>query len=240
VEDYLRAAIDRAPELVGVDGSFSISTVIYGNPMTLASSDRNAWDADQVEYDTESGACLDALRHGRRSITADLTTENRWPAWAAAAVKLGFRSAAAVPAAAKPDDHPIALNMYSPTPAAFSAEPLQRAASFVEQVAQTLPLVLLIFKQARTITDLESAMASRSTIDQALGVVMAQNRCSRDEAFAILRRASQNGNVKLRDLAADILARYTGHPAAASPIFNQRSSRPLKSTMPAGEPPGVS
>ena len=189
--------------------------------MTVVSSDRDAWDADQVEFDTESGACEDALRRGRRSSTADRITESRRPAWTAAALALGFRSAAAVSAVVEPDEHRIALNMYSRTPAAFTAEPLQRADLFVEQLAQTLPLVLRIFEQSKTITDLQSAMANRSTIDQALGVLMTQNRCSRDDAFAILRRASQNGNVKLRDLAATIIQRYTGHPAAPAATFHR-------------------
>lgn len=82
-------------------------------------------------------------------------------------------------------------------------------------------MVLRVLEQSRTITDLESAMASRSTLDQALGVLMTQNRCSRDEAFAMLRRASQHGNVKLRDLAATIIQRYSGHPAAAAATFDQ-------------------
>jgi AmiR/NasT family two-component response regulator len=48
-------------------------------------------------------------------------------------------------------------------------------------------------------------MASRSVIDQAMGVVMAQNRCDAKSAFAILIRASQNRNVKLREIARSVV-----------------------------------
>ena len=48
---------------------------------------------------------------------------------------------------------------------------------------------------------MRKAMDSRSVIDQAIGVVMAQNRCDAQAAFAILTRASQNRNVKLREIA---------------------------------------
>jgi AmiR/NasT family two-component response regulator len=49
-------------------------------------------------------------------------------------------------------------------------------------------------------------------IDQALGILMAQQRCSADEAFALLRTHSQNNNRKLRDVAADLITRVTGQP----------------------------
>jgi hypothetical protein len=51
---------------------------------------------------------------------------------------------------------------------------------------------------------------------------MSQNHCTRDTAFGILRRASQNRNVKVRDVAATIIERFTGHPAADPPPFQGR------------------
>ena len=60
-------------------------------------------------------------------------------------------------------------------------------------------------------------MLSRSVIDQAMGVIMAQNRATPDEAFAILRAASQSRNVKLREAAALIIQNLTGHPPADPP-----------------------
>ena len=54
---------------------------------------------------------------------------------------------------------------------------------------------------------------SRPVIEQAKGVLMAENRCSADEAFEILRKASQRENVPVRDLAA----RIVGRAAPSSP-----------------------
>ena len=53
-------------------------------------------------------------------------------------------------------------------------------------------------------------MEHRTSIDLACGVVMAQNRCSQEEAMAILTRVSSNRNQKLRDVAADVLKNVTG------------------------------
>ena len=84
-----------------------------------------------------------------------------------------------------------------------------------------LRLSLLLARQATLAKDLETAMISRSTIDQALGVIMGQNRTTRDEAFEILRAASQSRNVKLREVAALIIQNLTGHPPAEPPPFDR-------------------
>lgn len=53
-------------------------------------------------------------------------------------------------------------------------------------------------------------MASRSVIDQALGIIMGQNRCTATDAFDILRAASNHRNIKLRDIANEIVTRVSG------------------------------
>ena len=92
-------------------------------------------------------------------------------------------------------------------------------AIYVDEAARALRLCLLLAEQTERAEHLQSAMASRSTIDQALGVIMGQNRISRDEAFAILRSASQHRNVKLREVAAMLIENLTGHQAAEPPPF---------------------
>jgi AmiR/NasT family two-component response regulator len=66
---------------------------------------------------------------------------------------------------------------------------------------------------------LKSSVASRSLIDQAIGVIMATEHCSQDRAFALLRGISQNTNVKLRDLAADIVTNASGEPPRPTTPF---------------------
>ena len=218
IADYLDAAVQHTGSLIGVDGSYSLSFLLYGELLTVGTTDRLAWDADQVEYDTEAGPCVVALREGIDTGLIDLRTETRWPAWSAVSTLLGFRSAAGIPAEVTPGQR-IALNLYSPEPDAFAGEPVRRARMFAEELARTLPTALRITEQTQLATQLQEALASRSTIDQALGVLMAQNRCTRDVAFGILRRASQHRNLKLREVAAAVIERYTGYPAAEPPAF---------------------
>lgn len=64
----------------------------------------------------------------------------------------------------------------------------------------------------RMVEDLTMALRNRSVIDQAIGVIMAQNRCGSREAFGILRAASQHRNEKLRVVASGIVQRMSGAP----------------------------
>ena len=220
IDSYLQAVTDMTTDVVEVVGSYSLSASLYGHLTTVATSDRSAWEADQVEFDTEAGPCVEALRDGQVHGVIDLATESRWPAWTAVASLLGFSSAAGIPGEIEPG-HRLALNMYASSPQAFDEETLRRATLFTEEVARTIPGAVRLFEADNRASHLEQALVSRSTIDQALGVLMAQNKCTPDEAFGILRRASQNRNVKLRDVAAMIIERFTGQSAAEPPAFKK-------------------
>jgi AmiR/NasT family two-component response regulator len=90
---------------------------------------------------------------------------------------------------------------------------LAAAASGALEVARRLT------EQAQLNEDLKAAMASRRVIDQALGITMAREGCDADTAFALLRRTSQNGHRKLREVAADLVTRTGGVPPAEAPVF---------------------
>lgn len=218
VQEYLQDAVVETGPLLEVEGSFSLSILLYGNLLTVATTDRLAWDADQVEFDTEGGPCVEALRNGTDTGVIDLRVEERWPAWTAVSTMLGFQAAAGVPADLGPGQR-IALNLYTADPDGLNGDGLRRARLFNQEVARTVPTALRLTEQAQLAQHLQEALANRSTIDQALGVLMAQNRCSRDVAFGILRRASQHRNLKLREVAAAVIERFTGHPAAEPPPF---------------------
>jgi len=83
-----------------------------------------------------------------------------------------------------------------------------------------LALAVRIAERTEMSKHLQTALASRAVIDQALGIIMGQNRCSADEAFEVLRTASQNRNVKLRDIAAEMITAVSGQPPAAEPRFS--------------------
>jgi hypothetical protein len=143
---------------------------------------------------------------------------------------LGFRSAAAVGADLQSGER-LVLNCYSVDETFLEDAAVDRVDQFLTELASTVPLALRLAQQSAEIAQrsaeiaqLQEALASRSTIDQALGVLMAQNRCTRDQAFAILRRASQNRNIKLREVAGTLIQRVTGQQPQEPPPFRSPSA----------------
>ena len=221
VEEYLQAAVECVGALVGIEASFTLSTVLHGHPYTVATTDRDGWEADQIEFDTADGPCFETLFDDAKYDGIDLRSERRWPAWSTVAELLGFASAAAVGADVEPGQK-LVLNCYSVDAAFLDITAVERVQQFIDELAFSLPFAFQLAQRAAEVSQLQEALASRSTIDQALGVLMGQNQCTRDEAFGILRRASQNRNIKVRDVAAAIIYRYTGHHPAPPPPFRSK------------------
>jgi hypothetical protein len=99
-----------------------------------------------------------------------------------------------------------AINLFASRPHAFSSQDIDDAESYAENASKTLRLALRIAQLTDARNNLAAAMESRTTIDVATGVIMAQNRCSQESAFKILRSASNTRNVKLREIATGIVA----------------------------------
>ncbi|MFC8190273.1 GAF and ANTAR domain-containing protein [Cellulomonas sp. NPDC057328] len=103
-----------------------------------------------------------------------------------------------------------ALNSYGRSPGLFVDELRHTVIDFARQAEKVVALALRHGEQNALLDDMQAAMRSRSVIDQALGILMAQQRCTADEAFAVLRRASQGRNRKVADIAGDIVVAVSG------------------------------
>jgi hypothetical protein len=99
-----------------------------------------------------------------------------------------------------------ALNMYAFTALEPDVGRKARAAQLADRAAGALAIGLRIAEQSTENANLRVALSSRTVIDQAIGILMAQQQCSTEDAFAILRQASQGRNIKLREVAAQIVA----------------------------------
>jgi GAF domain-containing protein len=183
-----------------------------------ACSDPLASEADQVQYEEGDGPVLHALRHVKPVRVHDTATHDRWPRFCRRAARLGFRSCYAVPlvTGAEPAG---ALVLYARRPGAFGPDETARTDEFAEHAAGALTLALRMASCADRSDQLRSSIVSRAVIDQALGVIMATERCPQDKAFAMLRSTSQNTNVKLRDLAATIVTSVSGEPPRLTASF---------------------
>jgi len=173
-----------------------------------------------VQYELDDGPCLYAMRDGHLARIKDTAEKARWPEFEAQAARRGIRSCLALPL--KAEGKPVgALNLYSRKASAFGVAEARRAVNFAENASGALSLAMRLASHAALIEQLRSSLTSRTVIDQALGIIMAKEHCNQARAFAILRSASQNSNVKLRDIASAVVTSITGEPPQPAPPFEE-------------------
>lgn len=207
--DTLRAFLDELVAAAAHDTDHECGITVRGvdgDPdYTVASSGELASRLDEQQYTDRTGPCLESLHTGRTVLVPDLSTETRWGPYPEQAMKIGARSSMSFPLLAGKASIG-ALNFYSTTPAPPESDVETRAAALAGRAAGALALALRLAERDDLIAKLRLTLTSRSTIDQALGILMAQQRCDDRTAFDLLRAASQARNVKLRDVAAQIVA----------------------------------
>jgi GAF domain-containing protein len=218
VDQFLHELAVLSTSLVADGLSCGMTLRQRGRPASAACTDPLASQADEIQYRTGDGPCLHAMRHAQVVRVDDLASHGRWPRFCRPAAALGVRSCLAVPLFE--DNEPAgALTLYARRPGAFGAAEMRRAERFARNASGALTLALRMASCNDTNEQLRSSIVSRAVIDQALGVIMATERCPQDKAFSLLRTVSQNTNVKLRDLAATIVTSVSGEPPRPSNEF---------------------
>jgi GAF domain-containing protein len=134
----------------------------------------------------------------------DLGAESRWEDYPTIAMGYGILAVYSMPliVAGKPVG---VLNLYAGTPNAFGPRERQLAALLAGQATIAVTAALRHYDEVTLSDQLRIALSSRSVIDQALGIVMAQQRGTPEQAFAALRTISQRRNIKLRVVAAELV-----------------------------------
>ncbi|TQJ33975.1 GAF domain-containing protein [Arthrobacter sp. SLBN-122] len=180
-------------------------------PTTVATSNSRVPALDELQYGKGEGPCLTALRELTTIHVPDVREDTRWPHYTAAAWAEGIGSILAVPLPLEGEAN-AALNVYSAKTHAFSGEAIEKAEAYALEASKSLRLAVRIAQLVDDRENLIAAMESRTTIDVAVGAIMAQNRCSQESAIKILRIASSSRNVKLRDVAAAVVASVADDP----------------------------
>ena len=191
----------------GIPGaeSTSITLVKDDKPFTAAHHGEMALAADELQYAKGYGPCMDAGRGGVLLRIDDVRTEQRWPDYVAHAQEVGVRSSLSVPLPYQGSSIG-ALNIYSTEVAAFATpEALEAGLDTAEVVAVAIANADAHWQASEQARNMRLAMESRAVIEQAKGVLMAQRRLTAEQAFEVLRDASQRYNRKLRDIAAGIV-----------------------------------
>jgi GAF domain-containing protein len=213
VDDFLagvsKFAASTLSQSLGTDIECAVTLKRRRVTATVAGSSARAVELDHIEQSVGDGPCIRALMTMAPEHIEDVATDARWPEYQRRLAEAGIHSTLGVPLEIG-NDASAAFNFFASKPGAFTAEAYDKAVGFGDTAARALHLAVRLGTAQKRAKDLESAMQSRTSIDLACGVVMAQNRCSQDEAMAILAKVSSNRNQKLREVAAEVLMKVSG------------------------------
>jgi hypothetical protein len=227
VVDTLQRVVDLAVETI--DGcDFAGIFVLQGDHVTTpVATDPVVIHIDTLQHQAGQGPCLDAIANRDSIYAVDLADDPRWPRFGPQATRAEIRSALALGLSA--DGTRGALNLYARYPNAFGV--IDRAKGLLLAALAAVALTSADDQERRT-DNLQGALATRAVIGQAQGILIERERITADQAFDILRRASQHLNLKLRDVAQQLVDTGENPDTGPYPRTYNRPSGPQTTEPP--------
>jgi transcriptional regulator with GAF, ATPase, and Fis domain len=194
----LQLAVDLAVKLVAGCDHAGVSIVEGRNIFTPVGSDDVVRRGDALQYQLDEGPCLDSVRCQETVISQNLRQEKRWPRWSPRVLEdLGIQGMMSLCLDVQAQSYG-ALNLYADRINAFQPEDQAIAQAFTVQISVALAA-------RREIGHRNIAMAHRTVIGQAEGILMERLGMDPDQAFDYLRRLSQTAHRKLIDICDEIV-----------------------------------
>jgi GAF domain-containing protein len=206
VKETLQRIVDYSVKTIDGCSGAGISYIQNGDVVTPVWTEPTVVEVDEMQYETGQGPCLDAIAHGDSFYADDLLTDTRWPAFGPMAAQAGLRSLLSFRLAGETTLG--ALNLYARLPRAFGATDRAMALIFATHAGVALAAAVKLEDATRALEvetkrlqNLHGALSSRLVIGRAEGILMNRELITGDQAFDLLRRASQQLNIKLREIA---------------------------------------
>jgi GAF domain-containing protein len=152
---------------------------------------------DELQYELEEGPCLEAVWEGDSYLIGDTSTDTRWPRWSPRVAAEGIGSVLSLRLATSTDTLG-ALNLYAEPAHGFSTDDVDLAAIYGLHATNAMNAAFLV-------EGLQLAVQSRHLIGVAQGILMQHYGLDLEQAFEVLRRYSSHKNVKLREVAEQIV-----------------------------------
>jgi transcriptional regulator with GAF, ATPase, and Fis domain len=199
----LNLILETAVEALGFDAAtISARHPNQAGAATIAATDQRMIALDDAQYESGHGPCLAVLeRRDPIHLEDAADSDTRWEHFSRTAASLGVRSTLSLHVPTDADAVAASLNMYARRRLELSDHQMRHAQSYAEQLAATIQSVDAYRSTATLAHDMAQAMRSRAVIEQAKGILMAEERIDADAAFARLVQLSQRANTKLRDAA---------------------------------------
>lgn len=197
VQAALQAVVDLAMSCCNCMGASVTLVRADGGAETSATSSALIEEADDLQYAYDEGPCLRAAEREGAYLINNTETDPRWPRWGPAVAKLGLHSVLSIHLFT---DHRVlgALNLYYDSRDSFSDDEIEVAKVVAAHASVALAKV-------RSERDLWRAIDSRHLIGQAQGILMERFKISPEKSFGVLRRYSQQHNIKLHEVAGALI-----------------------------------
>ena len=202
VVETLQQIVALAAETIDGCEAAGVFLAREGAVATAAASSSLSDTLDRLQIEAHEGPCIDASAQGSTIYARDLAADNRWLTFGPEAVAVGVRCVLSYSLSV---ERLSALNLYAYLPDAFGATDRAQGHLFATLARLALELAEERAADGLRFANLGDALRTRELIGQAQGILMERDRITADQAFEVLRRASQRMNVKLRSVAETLV-----------------------------------
>jgi GAF domain-containing protein len=208
-DDLTQQIAALAARTVPVAATCAITVSVDGRIVTVASADPLGRLLDEGQYDIDEGPCLEAIRTGGAVTAPDVASETRWDGYPPTVLGHGIGSIYSEPLLV--NGRALgALNLYAHAPGAFTPEATSLVRALAHLTAAGMAGALKNYDEVTLTSRLRRALGTRGVIDQAIGIIIAHQHIAPEAAFDVLRRISQTRNVRLHEVAREIVTRASG------------------------------
>jgi GAF domain-containing protein len=206
--EFLHLLTERCVELLEVDAAGLLLADGRGALQLVAASTEQARLVELFQIQSDEGPCLESYRTGLPVIVSDIgaaDASTKWPRFAPAAAAMGFANVYAIPMRLR--DRVIGtLNLFGPAPQGMD-QAVARAARALVDVATIGILQERAAREHELVAgQLQVALNSRVTIEQAKGILAERLQITPDAAFIMLRQFSRDNNRPLTRLAGEVIS----------------------------------
>jgi len=224
LEKTLGQVLDLACAALPCGDDAGVTLLDREGPRTAVATSEAALRVDGFQYDNDGGGpCLDAYRRQQVLRIDSTLVDARWPGFAQAAAAAGILSTLSLPLVVAGDGLG-ALNIYCRQENGFSGADETLATTFASYASVALANARVYWRTQRLAGQLQEALSTRGIIEQAKGIIIAEQGCSADQAFQLLVTMSQRRHTKLHDLATELVD-HARHRAPAADQDQDRDSR---------------
>ncbi len=202
IGDVLHNLTEEMAEVLGLRGA-GVTLVHDGQLRFVTAAVEAIATLERVQENSQKGPCVDAVASSTPVAVPDIASgdaSTRWPDYTIAAKNTGIQAVAGIPMLAE-ESAIGAVNLYDSQPRNWSVEDLRVATIFARIATGYLVHASSAQQQQRTAEQLQQALNTRLTIEQAKGVLATQRETTVDEAFDRLRKYAREHNARIHDVS---------------------------------------